>query len=62
MFRTIKQKLLFVFALTSLLPLIGLSVYSYRYFNGVWVDASKIDLAYLNEQATDRINVVFSRR
>ena len=33
MFRTIKQKLLFVFALTSLLPLIGLSVYSYRYFN-----------------------------
>ena len=58
-FRSIKHKLLLVFVLTSLVPLIGLSVYSYRYFNDVWVDAAKIDLAYLNEQTTDRFNVVF---
>ena len=58
-FRSIKHKLLLVFVLTSLVPLIGLSVYSYRYFNDVWVDAAKIDLAYLNKQTTDRLNVVF---
>jgi PAS domain S-box-containing protein len=56
MSKSIRQRLLIVLGLTSLAPLVLVSLYSYSYFNAVWVNSNKIDLDYLNSQTTAQLN------
>lgn len=56
MSKSIRQRLLIVLGLTSLAPLVLVSLYSHSYFNAVWVNSNKIDLEYLNSQTTAQLN------
>ena len=56
MFKTIRQRLLAMFVATSIVPLVGISIYNYFYFNSAWVSMNQVDLTYLNRQTTNELN------
>ena len=59
MFTSIRQRLLVTLGLIAIAPLVFISMYSYRYFNNVWVNMNTINLAYLNSQTTNHLNDLF---
>jgi len=59
MFTSIRQRLLVTLGLIAIAPLVFISMYSYRYFNNVWVNMNTINLAYLNNQTTNQLNDLF---
>ena len=59
MFTSLRQRLLVTLGLIAIVPVVIISMYSYRYFNNVWVNMNTLNLAYLNSQTTNRLNDLF---
>ena len=59
MFTSLRQRLLVTLGLIAIVPVVIISMYSYRYFNNVWVNMNTLNLAYLNSQTTNRLNELF---
>jgi len=60
MFTSLRQRLLVTLGLIAIVPVVIISMYSYRHFNNVWVNMNTLNLAYLNSQTTNRLNDLFS--
>ena len=59
MFKSIRQRLLVMLGLTSIDPLVFISMYSYLYFKQPFISINNTKVAYLNSQTTNRLNDLF---